>query len=93
MLSTGPPIKRSSSSPDGPDAKRLKRPYHHSHHLAHPVDPALPEPAIVDDAYVEHVMNRSIGLALSQEGFDIADPAALESFRIATEECTCWAWS
>ncbi|KAL5354985.1 transcription factor TFIID complex subunit 8 C-term-domain-containing protein [Aspergillus floccosus] len=89
MLSSGPPIKRSSSSSgfsDGVDSKRLKRPYHHHHRFAHPVNVTLPEPAIVDETYVDHVMNRSIGLALRESGFDIADPAALESFRITAEE-------
>ncbi|KAF9891921.1 hypothetical protein FE257_002884 [Aspergillus nanangensis] len=79
-------LKRSSSSPDPFDAKRLKRPYHHHHRLAIPIDAALPEPAIVDDAYVDHVMDRSVGLALRESGFEIADPAALESFRITAEE-------
>ncbi|KAL4895315.1 transcription factor TFIID complex subunit 8 C-term-domain-containing protein [Aspergillus ambiguus] len=89
MLSSGSPIKRSSSlseHPDAVDVKRPKRPYHHHHRLANPVSVTLPEPAIVDDTYVDHVMNRSIGLALRESGFDIADPAALESFRSAAEE-------
>ncbi|KNG85561.1 bromodomain associated domain protein [Aspergillus nomiae NRRL 13137] len=90
MLAAEPKVKRSSSSlPEqlnAPDVKRIKRPYHHHHRLQTPVKPALPEPAIPDDAYVDHLMNRSIGQTLRETGFDLADPAALESFRIATEE-------
>ncbi|KAE8153163.1 transcription factor TFIID complex subunit 8 C-term-domain-containing protein [Aspergillus avenaceus] len=90
MLAAEPNIKRSSSSlPEQPaiaDVKRIKRPYHHHHRLQVPVNPALPEPAINDDAYVGHLMNRSIGFALRESGFEVADPAALESFRVATEE-------
>ncbi|EAW09968.1 TBP-associated factor 8 family protein [Aspergillus clavatus NRRL 1] len=89
MVSSENPLKRSSTSPlqqNAPDTKRLKRPYHHHHRLLNPVLPALPEPAITDDARVDHLMNRSIGLSLRESGFDIADPAALESFRNAAEE-------
>jgi hypothetical protein len=91
MLASEPKIKRSSSSlseqPNISDVKRFKRPYHRHHRLQAPVNPALPEPAITDDAYVDHLMNRSIGQTLRESGFDLADPAALESFRNAAEEC------
>lgn len=90
MVSSENSLKHSSSTPSeqqGPDRKRLKRSYHHHHRLRNPVIPALPEPAINDDAHVAHLMNRSIGLCLRESGFDLADPAALESFRYATEEC------
>ncbi|KAB8073122.1 transcription factor TFIID complex subunit 8 C-term-domain-containing protein [Aspergillus leporis] len=90
MLASEPKIKRSSSSlseqPNISDVKRFKRPYHRHHRLQAPVNPALPEPAITDDAYVDHLMNRSIGQTLRESGFDLADPAALESFRNAAEE-------
>ncbi|KAF4216815.1 hypothetical protein CNMCM8980_007352 [Aspergillus fumigatiaffinis] len=89
MVSSENSLKHSSSTPSeqqGPDTKRLKRSYHHHHRLRNPVIPALPEPAINDDAHVAHLMNRSIGLCLRESGFDLADPAALESFRYATEE-------
>ncbi|KAF7117342.1 hypothetical protein CNMCM5793_006091 [Aspergillus hiratsukae] len=88
MVSSENPLNHSSSMPSelGPDTKRLKRSYHHHHRLRNPVIPALPEPAITDDAHVDHLMNRSIGICLTESGFDLADPAALESFRYATEE-------
>ncbi|RAL09091.1 TBP-associated factor 8 family protein [Aspergillus homomorphus CBS 101889] len=90
MVSSEPTIKRSSSSPqvglDAPDAKRIKRPYHHHHRLQTPVNPALPEPAIVDEACVDQVLNRSIGQYLRTCGFELADPAALDAFRRVTEE-------
>ncbi|RAH63663.1 hypothetical protein BO85DRAFT_455624 [Aspergillus piperis CBS 112811] len=90
MVSSEPTVKRSSSSlpegPDAPDVKRTKRPYHHHHRLQSPVAPALPEPAIVDEACIDHVLNRSIGQYLQECGFDIADPAALDAFRRVTEE-------
>ncbi|PKY00759.1 bromodomain associated domain protein [Aspergillus campestris IBT 28561] len=82
-------LKRSSSlldQPDFTDTKRPKRPYHHHHSLHTPVVQTLPEPAITDDATVDHLMDRSIGLYLRECGFDIADPAALDSFRNATGE-------
>ncbi|PWY87466.1 hypothetical protein BO70DRAFT_385759 [Aspergillus heteromorphus CBS 117.55] len=90
MVSSEPAIKRSSSSlaagPDAPDAKRIKRPYHHHHRLHTPVNPALPEPAIVDAACIDHVLRHSIGQYLVECGFEIAEPAALDAFRRVTEE-------
>ncbi|OJJ44427.1 hypothetical protein ASPZODRAFT_71592 [Penicilliopsis zonata CBS 506.65] len=90
MPSPAPVIKRSSSSGPvpalEPDARRFKRPYHHHHRLLNPVVPALAEPAVTDNVCVEELLNRSIGQALRESGFDLADPAALESFRVATEE-------
>lgn len=95
MVESEPTIKRSasSSSPeDGlnpPGAKRVKRHYHHHHRLQSPVNPALPEPAIVDDACVDQLLNRSISQYLRTCGFELADPAALDAFRRVTEECMC----
>ncbi|RAH66865.1 TBP-associated factor 8 family protein [Aspergillus aculeatinus CBS 121060] len=92
MVESEPTIKRSasSSSPeDGlnpPGAKRIKRHYHHHHRLQSPVNPALPEPAIVDDACVDQLLNRSISQYLRTCGFEVADPAALDAFRRVTEE-------
>ncbi|RAH40636.1 uncharacterized protein BO95DRAFT_457218 [Aspergillus brunneoviolaceus CBS 621.78] len=92
MVESESTIKRSasSSSPeDGlnpPGAKRVKRHYHHHHRLQSPVNPALPEPAIVDDACVDQLLNRSISQYLRTCGFELADPAALDAFRRVTEE-------
>ncbi|PYH91031.1 hypothetical protein BO71DRAFT_333132 [Aspergillus ellipticus CBS 707.79] len=90
MVSSEPAIKRSSSSLHAdlaaPDAQRIKRPYHHHHRLLNPVNPALPEPAIVDEACIDHVLNHSIGQYLRECGFDVADPEALDAFRRVTEE-------
>ncbi|RAL01814.1 uncharacterized protein BO80DRAFT_404689 [Aspergillus ibericus CBS 121593] len=83
-------LKRSSSSsldhPSSSDVKPIKRPYHHHHRLQTPVVPALPEPAIVDESCIDHVLDRSIGQYLRECGFDVADPAALDAFRRMTEE-------
>ncbi|KAL4866759.1 hypothetical protein BDV12DRAFT_187182 [Aspergillus spectabilis] len=90
MAPSEPAVKRSfsaySEQPAEPDIKRIKRHYHHHHHLREPVNPGLPEPAINDDTYVDHIMNRIIGQSLQSSGFDIADPLAVESFRDAAEE-------
>lgn len=92
MLDSQPAIKRSSSSQserptEGPDSKRLKRPYHHRHQFQNPVTPALAEPAIADNAAVDHLMNRAIGVSLRESGFDLAEPVAMDGFRSAAEEC------
>ncbi|PYI26164.1 hypothetical protein BP00DRAFT_440206 [Aspergillus indologenus CBS 114.80] len=92
MVESEPTIKRSASSfspEDGlnpPDAKRVKRHYHHHHRLQSPVNPSLPEPAIVDDVCVDQLLNRSISQYLRTCGFELADPAALDAFRRVTEE-------
>ncbi|PYH48627.1 uncharacterized protein BP01DRAFT_371554 [Aspergillus saccharolyticus JOP 1030-1] len=91
MVEQQPSIKRSVSSlPDDglnvSDTKRVKRHYHHHHRLQSPVNPALPEPAIVDDACIDKLLNRSIGQYLQTCGFELADPAALDAFRRVTEE-------
>lgn len=83
-----------SSQPTGPvevkheSNKRIKRPYHHHHQLQSPVVRELAEPAITDHATVDHLVTRSIGLSLQDEGFELADPVALDGFRNALEECT-----
>lgn len=91
MTSSEPAVKRSSSfapeDSDYADSKRIKRHYHHHHRLHYPVAPELPEPAIIDEVSVDHLMNRSIGQVLREVGFDLADPIALDGFRNATEEC------
>lgn len=95
MLTAGPALKRSpfSSQPaesveDAPETKRIKRPYHHHHQLQSPVVPVLTEPAIADHETVDYLVTRSIGQSLHEEGFDFADPVALDGFRNALEECT-----
>ncbi|KAJ5153524.1 uncharacterized protein N7482_010002 [Penicillium canariense] len=86
MASSGP-VKRSSSYLEAADIKRAKHHYHHHHRLAQPITlPQACEPAVQDDNNVEHLMNRSIGQLLRDAGFDLADPAALSSFRSAAEE-------
>lgn len=99
MLVSSPATKRSSSQAEQPlesPQKRVKRPYHHHHQLQSPV---TAEPAIANNAAVDHLLTRSIGQSLRCEGFDLADPVALDGFRNATEECTfvtsleqVWVW-
>lgn len=69
------------------ESKRMKRPYHHHHQLQSPVVRELAEPAITDHATVDHLLTRSIGLSLQDEGFELADAVALDGFRNALEEC------
>lgn len=89
MATSGAQIKRPSSSLDQKNPKRIKRHYHHHHRLQEPVElPSTSEPAVQDDTHLDLLMNRAIGQTLKDTGFDIADPAALSSFRSATEECT-----
>lgn len=88
MASPGVPSKRSSSALEAAESKRAKHHYHHHHRLQEPF--ALPEPfepAVQNDTSIDHMMNRSIGQALRNAGFDLADPAALSSFRSSAEEC------
>lgn len=84
------PLKRSSESmsPSAlPTAKRQKQFYHHYHKLQHPLKIDLREQAITEDATVAHLMNRAIGQIVTQAGFDLAEPVAMEGLRLATEEC------
>ena len=88
-MATSSQVKRSSSHLEAADNKRTKRRYHHHHRLVEPVTlPQACEPALQDDDNIEHMMNRSIGHFLRDAGFELADPAALSSFRYAAEECT-----
>lgn len=83
-------LKRPSASQspvDEPATKRQKQHYHHHHKLHHPVKTQLREPALFDDSAVTHLLERSIGQILTKTGYDIAEPAALDAFRQATEEC------
>ncbi|CAG8266988.1 unnamed protein product [Penicillium salamii] len=86
-MASGTQIKRPASSEGPQDTKRLKRHYHHHHHLQQPValTPAT-EPAVQDDAHIDHLMTRAIGQTLKETGFDVAQPAALSSLCSATEE-------
>ncbi|KAJ5593945.1 uncharacterized protein N7459_000153 [Penicillium hispanicum] len=87
MATSGLPVKRSMSSLDASDAKRPKHHYHHHHRLRDPVTlPPASEPAVQDDTHLDYLMNRSIGHIVKDAGFDLADPAALSSFRGAAEE-------
>lgn len=88
MASPAVPEKRSPSDLEANGTKRAKRHYHHHHRLQEPVVlPLLSEPAGQDDTNIDHMMNRSMGQALRHAGFELADPAALSSFRSAAEEC------
>lgn len=80
-------LSASQSPVDAPATKRQKQHYHHNHKLHHPVKVQLQEPALLDDGAVAHLLERSIGQILTKTGYDIAEPAALEAFRQATEEC------
>ncbi|KAK2779207.1 hypothetical protein FQN52_002503 [Onygenales sp. PD_12] len=84
-LSSVPPLKRPSSSPE-PGSKRLRREYHHHHRLQTPVRTGLLEPAITDDASVDGLLNMSIGLVLGEAGFSHAEPVAMDSLRNGVEE-------
>ncbi|KAJ5749357.1 uncharacterized protein N7511_011053 [Penicillium nucicola] len=84
MAASGTPIKRSSST-DQYSVKRLKH-YHHHHRLQEPVTLPSPEPAVQDEAHVDQLMNRAIGISLKDAGYYLAEPTALSSFRSATEE-------
>ncbi|EEA19191.1 hypothetical protein EYB25_009263 [Talaromyces marneffei] len=82
-------LKRPSASlspADEPSTKRQKQHYHHNHKLHHPVKTQLQEPALLDDGAVTHLLECSIGLILTKTGYDMAEPAALDAFRQATEE-------
>lgn len=88
MASPGVTAKRSSSTLEPANVKRTKLHYHHHHRLQEPVTlPLLSEPAVQDDANIDQMMNHSMGQALRIAGFDLADPAALSSFRSSAEEC------
>lgn len=87
MASSGLPVKRSPSTIGAADSKRSKHHYYH-HRLQEPVTlPLASEPAVQDDANIDHMMKRSMGQALRNAGFDLADPAALSSLRSSAEEC------
>ncbi|KAJ5475696.1 hypothetical protein N7539_007983 [Penicillium diatomitis] len=86
-MATSSQIKRSPNHLEAKDVKRQRQFYHHHHRLLEPVVlPQACEPALQDDDNVDQMMNRTLGLALRHAGFDLADPAALNSFRSATEE-------
>jgi hypothetical protein len=88
MAMASGPVKRSSSTLESADSKRPKHHYHHHHRFQEPVTlPPSSEPAVQDDANIDRMMNRSIGQTLRNEGFDLADPAALSSLRSYAEEC------
>ena len=73
---------------DPNDSKRSTQYYHHHHRLQHPVTlPLTSEPALQDDANVDHLMNHAMAQLLRDSGFDMAHPAALASLRSAAEEC------
>ncbi|KAJ5328176.1 hypothetical protein N7452_008566 [Penicillium brevicompactum] len=86
-MASGTQIKRPASSQGPHEIKRLKRHYHHHHNLHEPValTPAT-EPAVQDDTHIDHLMSRAVGRTLKENGFDVADPAALSSLCGATEE-------
>ena len=87
-MATSGQIKRSSSHLEEADIKRPKHHYHRHHRLVEPVTlPSACEPALQDDNNIEHMMSRSIGHFLQDAGFEMADPAALTSFRCYAEEC------
>ncbi|KAJ5220390.1 hypothetical protein N7468_009594 [Penicillium chermesinum] len=86
MASLGLSQKRSQSTLESPDTKRPKQHYHHHHRLHEPLAiPVSSEPALQNDANVDDLMDRSIGRILKDTGFDHADPAALQSLRLATD--------
>lgn len=88
MASPSVPAKRSHSAVESTGIKRTKHHYHHHHRLQEPITlPSLSEPAAQDDANVDQMMNRSMGQALRNAGFDLADPAALSSLCSSAEEC------
>ena len=86
-LEPSPPKKRSYSDAGFdtfyPSKQRVK---HHQLHWKQP-DVKYEDSFCQDEETVQTVLSRSIGLALQAVGFERADPVALESFRLLTEEC------
>ena len=80
--------KKRSSSDAGfdtvyPSKLRVK---HHQLHWKQP-EAKYEDSFCQDEEAIQKVLSRSIGLALEVVGFERADPVALESFRLLTEEC------
>lgn len=85
-------MKRSSSAVnfDLPDLKRRNLAPIRRHKITCDIDGGnASELAFHDAGAAETLLTRSIGLALDVVGFDAAEPLALESFRVAAEECMC----
>lgn len=88
MASSGIPAKRSPDDLENDKTKRPKHHYHHHHFLRAPIaKPVTSEPAIHDEAHLDHLLNRSIGHILKDTGFDSAEPATLASMRHALDAC------
>lgn len=85
------PVKRTSTDAqfDIPFAKKQHRGGLRHHKpvwdLQRSIRLAAPGP---DEGNVQALLTRSLALALGVAGFDGAEPAAMESFRAAVEECT-----
>ncbi|KAK2759940.1 hypothetical protein FQN54_002676 [Arachnomyces sp. PD_36] len=76
------PLKRSSPSDmdlSEPPAKRQ----HRLHRLREPI---TADTTTQDSDIIDQQLQRSIGLALNDAGFDMADPVALDSFQHGVEE-------
>jgi hypothetical protein len=86
-----PSQKRSLSQDDDPDTpapKRLRLPYHHYHTFQPYQRDILKHDTFFERETINQLLCRSIGIVLNHDGFEAADPVALESFRAMTEECS-----
>jgi hypothetical protein len=83
---TGEPAAQASPS------KRLRKPYAHHHSFQAYQEEILDQSTFFDRESIDQLLRRSIGLVLRHDGFEIADPVALESFRAEVEECELSTW-
>ena len=84
------PIKRTSTVAefDNPVAKKLHRESLRRHAPTWNLDHHRRQEAPCQDGeIVQHLLTRSVSLALAAVGFDAAEPRAMESFRAEVEEC------
>ena len=88
-------MKRTSTDAglDTPGSMKERRRYHHHHELSwrQKIDDAR-SPAFQDNDSYDKQLLRAISLVLSAVGFEHADPTAMESFRMITQECEAARW-
>lgn len=82
-------LKRPSSASDtgATPSKKQKRHYHHTHRLERPLDVQVPGAAFGDEPSVDQLLTSSIGLVLSNAGFEYAEAVALDATTRRVEEC------
>ena len=84
------PLKRTSSQAffDDPVPKKIKNGLKRHRATFDIQHEYRRDAALQDEEAAEALLTRSIDLALEAVGFEAAQPTALESFRLLTEECT-----